>query len=545
MDKCLYLECQSGISGDMMAAALLDLGANRQVLGRALDSLCVDGFAVEISRVKKSGLDVCDFNVKLDAAHENHDHDMEYLYGGFLHGKEGLHQNMEAEGQGGSGRLGEERSGEKREHTLVAVRGNMDENDPAYEHLHDKDYASAYIYAHEAAQLHSHGGSHSHEHVNGFHDQMESHVHESGHNHSEDARHHVPGHLGDGHVHSEAGHGHSHPKTGHTHAHDHPGHVHRGLEEILSILRKADMTERARDTAERIFRILAQAEAKAHGLGIEEVHFHEVGAVDSIVDIVTVAVCLDDLGITRTVIPKLCEGRGSVRCQHGVIPVPVPAVVNIAQAHGLKLKITDVEGELVTPTGAAIVAAIGNVDHLPEEFEILKVGMGAGKRNYERPSILRAMLIDGTQPQSDQICKLETNIDDCSGEMLGYVMDRLLEAGAKDVHYSPVFMKKNRPAYQLNVICGREDAAKLERIIFSETTTIGIRRVEMERSVLPRREIRVSTSLGEASVKVCVAPDEDRYYPEYDSVVELAREHGLPFGEVYELVKRESRKEEV
>lgn len=529
MDQYLYLECQSGISGDMMAAALLDLGADRQVLGKALDSLCVDGFTVEISRVKKSGLDVCDFHVKLDAAHENHDHDMEYLYGGDSGRKKEGHRDSETEGRGGEEHARDERAGHETPQPSVPVHGNMDENDPAYEHLHDKDYACEYIYAHEAEQLHSHGGGHVHDHGHG--------IHEHGPHTHEEAAGPIHSDAGHSHAHHGSDHDHGHPGAGHGHAH-----VHRGLGEILEILRKADMTQRARDTAERIFRILAQAEAQAHGLGVEEVHFHEVGAVDSIVDIVTVAVCLDNLGITRTVIPGLCEGRGSVRCQHGIIPVPVPAVVNIARAHGLKLKITDTEGELVTPTGAAIVAAIGNVERLPEEFEILKVGMGAGKRNYERPSILRAMLIGGTEQKTDRICKLETNIDDCSGEMLGYVMDRLLEAGARDVHYTPVFMKKNRPAYQLNVICTREDAAKLEEIIFSETTTIGIRRMEMERSVLSRRTLRVPTSLGEASVKVCTAPGEDRYYPEYDSVVELAKEHGLPFGEVYDLVKRESGK---
>ena len=175
------------------------------------------------------------------------------------------------------------------------------------------------------------------------------------------------------------------------------------MKEILEIIAQADMTERAKATAFRIFEILAEAESKAHGVSREEVHFHEVGAVDSIVDIVTVAVCLDELDVTEVIVPYLCEGNGMVRCQHGLIPIPVPAVANIVQAHGLMLKPTEIQGELVTPTGAAIVAAIRTADRLPERFTIQKIGLGAGKRQYERPSILRAMLIEEASVKSDEI----------------------------------------------------------------------------------------------------------------------------------------------
>ena len=436
MGKCLYLECMSGISGDMTAAALLDLGASRGPLERALRSLPVDGFSVAVSRVKKSGLDVCDFDVRLDAAHENHDHDMEYLFGG--------------------GRQ------------------------PAVEH----------------GEGHEHACDH-------------------------------------GHVHDHDGHGHGH--DGHDPSHPHE---HRGMKEILEILSRADMTERARATAVRIFTILADAEAAAHGVDRSRVHFHEVGAVDSIVDIVTAAVCLDDLDVTEVIVPYLCEGNGMVRCQHGLIPIPVPAVVNIAQAHGLTLKPTDIQGELVTPTGAAIAAAIRTSDRLPERFTIERVGLGAGKRQYERPSILRAMLIADASAGSNEICKLETNIDDCTGETLGYVMERLFEAGARDVHYTPVFMKKNRPAWQLNVICDPKDRESMEKIIFAETTTIGIRRVNMQRTVLERECVRISTPLGEADVKLCRSAGTEKCYPEYDSVKALAQKSGRSFQEVYELVRQ-------
>ena len=470
MGNTLYLECSSGISGDMTVAALLDLGADQEVMKKAIASLTVEGFSIEVNRVKKSGLDACDFLVRLDEEHENHDHDMEYLHG------EGGH---------------------------------------VHSHLHHHNDAEN----HE----HSHEGIHSHSH---FHDPAETHTH------GDAAGHHSP------------------------------PHIHRGLNDILEIISQADLSSRARALAVRIFTILAEAEAKAHGVPLDQVHFHEVGAVDSIVDIVAVAVCLDNLDITEAVIPRICEGRGFVRCQHGVIPVPVPAVIHIAQASQLPLHLTETEGELVTPTGAAIAAAIRTAQQLPESFVIKKTGIGAGKRTYDRPSLLRAMLIAdaekstdarpdapddqnnsckapadlcknaddsyGNTAQKDVVYRLETNIDDCTGENLGYVMERLFEAGARDAHYTPVYMKKNRPAYQLNVICDRESVPEMEKIIFQETTTIGIRKTEMERTVLERSAGKISTSLGEAEVKICILPDgEKRCYPEYESVRRAAEENHI------------------
>ncbi len=440
MGKTLYLECNTGISGDMTVAALLDAGADRKILKDALESLPMQGFTVEISRVKKAGLDACDFLVKLDAAHENHDHDMAYLHG---------HE----------------------------------------QHHHEKE------------EVHDHGHHH--------HEKEEVYSHE----------------------HSD---------------HEHP-HEHRGLPEILDIIDKAKITPRAKDTAAGIFRILAEAEAKAHGVPLEQVHFHEVGAVDSIVDIIAAAVCLDDLDITEVIVPFVCEGTGTVRCQHGILPVPVPAVVNIMESCRLPVRITEVKGELVTPTGAAITAAVMTSTKLPEQFQIVKVGIGAGKRSYERPSLLRAFLIEpefnrqgDKRDREDVIFKLETNIDDCTGEALGCVMERLMEAGARDVHFIPVYMKKNRPAYELAVICDESNIHKLEQIIFEETTTIGIRRTRMERTILPRESASVMLEDGgELKVKKCILPGgQVRCYPEYDSVVQLAKEKGWTFGQVMDSFRR-------
>jgi hypothetical protein len=171
-------------------------------------------------------------------------------------------------------------------------------------------------------------------------------------------------------------------------------HEHRSLSQIVEMINHADITSNSRDLAIRIFHILAEAESKAHGVELEQVRFHEVGAIDSIVDIVSAAVCIDNLGITNVIVPELYEGKGLVRCQHGLLPIPVPAVSSIAAVHGLHLHIMDVEGEHVTPTGAAIVAAIKTSDELPQKFSIQKIGIGAGKRVTERPGILRAMIIE-------------------------------------------------------------------------------------------------------------------------------------------------------
>lgn len=445
MKNKLYLECYAGISGDMTVAALLDLGADEKVLRKALESLPVKGFEIKISRVKKAGLDACDFDVLLESELENHDHDMKYLHG---------------------------EAAEKARHEVQ-------------EHMH----------SHEEGHHHAHSHEEEHHHA---------------HNHEEE----------------------------HSHEHHH-AHAHRGMTEVMGIIAAADLTAHAKELAEKIFTILGKAEAKAHGTTLEEVHFHEVGAVDSIVDIVATAVCLDNLGITEVILPVLYEGTGTIKCQHGILPIPVPAVANIVADNQLRLHRMDTEGEFITPTGAAIAAAIRTLEELPENFTIEKIGLGAGKRNYERPSLVRAMLIrDEEKKDADTIYKLESNIDDCTGENLGYVMEQLLNAGARDVHYTPVFMKKGRPAYQLNVICKQDEIEELENIIFQETTTIGIRRQKMERTVLKRELKNISTPFGEAQIKLCTIGERQRAYPEYQSVVSICKQTGKPFQEIYQMIAK-------
>ena len=444
MGKALYVECNAGIAGDMAVAALLDLGASREVLLGVLRTIPVTGFQVEIRRVKKAGIDCMDFNVILDAAHENHDHDMKYLFG-------------------------------------------HDDNEGGHEHEHH------------------HGDEQDHEHE------------------------------------------HEH---GHDHEHEHH-HGHRNMDDVLSIIDKTAMSDVARSLAHKIFQIIAEAESKAHGIPLRDVHFHEVGAIDSIVDVIALAVLFDDLrtaqSIDRVYVPYLCEGTGTIRCQHGILPIPVPAVSNIVREYGIPLKIVDDWGEFVTPTGAAFVAAVATDFAAPKECVIKKTGMGAGKRSYKRTNIVRANIIEendssdssgaslDTDREENSLWKLETNIDDCTGEALGFVMERLFEAGARDVAYIPCFMKKNRPAYLLAVICKESDIAVLESVIFTHTTTIGIRRVKIERTALPRTERNQATEYGPVRIKEVLLPDgTKRGYPEYEDLARVARETGKPIQELYQ-----------
>ena len=408
--KMLYLECATGISGDMVVASLLDLGADRAKLDQVLRSLRLDGFDYAVTRGHSHGMEGCDFDVRL-AAEEHH-------------------------------------------------------HDPGHEHDHE--------------------------------------------------------------------HGHDHP---HEHTHEH-AHEHRNLADVDAVIDRGDMSEAARALAKRIFRIVAEAEAKAHGKPVEEVHFHEVGAIDSIVDIVAAAVCLDDLGIVDCVVTGLSEGTGTVRCQHGDLPVPVPAVLNIATRHAIPLRIGSAKGEMVTPTGIAIAAAIRTCDALPETFTVERVGIGLGKRDFGFPNLLRSLLISAETPAVPEgLWMVETNIDDSTGEQLGLAMEAILKAGARDVHYVPCFMKKSRPAYLLRILAGEDRLADIESAVFRNTTTIGLRRHRVSRTCLEREMIRVELPCGTVEVKRCRWGGGVLHYPEYESVKRVAEASGVDFKTVFDQAK--------
>lgn len=418
----LYLECYSGISGDMTVGALLDLGAREEILRRELAKLPVAGYELKVGRAKKCGIDACNFDVILqdESSHGEHTH--------------GHHHHGE----------------------------------------------------------HTHGDSHTHHHE------------------------------------------------------------HRTYGDISRMLQESCLEEPVLEMAKRIFRVVAEAEAKVHRMPLEEVHFHEVGAVDSIVDIVAAAVCLHDLGISRVAVSVLHEGTGTTWCQHGRIPVPAPAVLEMMARYELPVKITENEGEMITPTGAAIAAALRTEVALPEQFVVKKIGMGAGKKEFAQANILRAMILETKESSGQEGTKegrkedtpkesvwvLETNVDDCTGEQLGYTIEQLMNAGALDAGCFPVGMKKNRPGYMLQVICREDMRESLENLIFKETTSIGLRRYQESRRVLEREFVDADTPWGTAKVKVCSHHGERYYYPEYSSVKEISKKAGISLKAAYDEIQK-------
>ncbi|MBF0252372.1 MAG: nickel pincer cofactor biosynthesis protein LarC [Candidatus Omnitrophica bacterium] len=324
--------------------------------------------------------------------------------------------------------------------------------------------------------------------------------------------------------------------------HDHDQiHTHRNLKDVYEIIDKGEMSDKARELAKKIFMILAEAESKAHGCSLNEVYFHEVGAIDSIVDIVATAVCFDDLAISNCVVTQISEGFGYVKCRHGKLPVPVPAVVNIAQKYRIPLRPLNIESELVTPTGIAIVAAIRNVQALPAKYIIKKTGIGLGKKDVGVSNLLRAMIIT-EESADDQVYIIESNIDDSTGEELGFAMEKIFEAGAFDVHFTPCFMKKNRPGWLLRVITSAERMSLVEKTIFRYTTTIGMRKIPVERTCMKRRIINVALPEGDVQVKECTFQDIVRYYPEYESVKKIADKTNQQFRTIFNRAAIEAEK---
>ena len=433
MSRKLYLECYSGISGDMTVAALTDLGVEEAFLRQELAKLHLDGYEIKISRTKKNQITAADFDV------------------------------------------------------ILKEDGEM------------------------------HGHSHDH----------------------------------------------SHPGEGHEHSHSHS---HNSYKEISELISQSELNSRVKEMSLKIFHVIAEAEAKVHGMPVDQVHFHEVGAVDSIVDITAAAICLDKLGFDSILTSELWEGKGTTWCQHGRIPVPAPAVLEMMADHRIPVKFTPVEGEMITPTGAGIAAALTAERKLPERFVVEKVGVGAGKKDFPHANILRAMILntdtDAVSEKKEKaagstenrkngadnavktnqgiaagslntVTVLETNVDDCSGEQLGYAMECLLREGALDTSCIPVYMKKNRPAYMLHVTCRPKDAEKMETVIFRETTSIGLRKYREERSILPREIITVTLPDGqEVRVKKCSHHGQEFFYPEYEDMKVACRTADRSFPEV-------------
>ena len=439
--RIAYLECFSGMSGDMFLGALIDAGVSPLVLQDTVAELGV-GARLEISRVVRSGISATKVDVWVDG---------------------------------------------------------------------EKDLPREEYWAREGAAEHSHP-----------HDE-----HDHGHHH-----------------HDEHSVGSGISRTGVSAPHEHSHQHGRGLTEIREIIAKAAISDTARKTAIAIFEALGAAEAKIHATSIEKVHFHEVGAVDAMVDIVCAAVGAEALGVDEIVCSPLNVGGGMVKCAHGTFPVPAPATVELLK--DAPVYSSGVQAELVTPTGAAIVKILARRFAAFPEMKIEKSGYGAGTREFPgHPNVVRLTIGEAAsvlvaKTASETLTVLEANLDDLNPQVFGYVMDRLLLEGALDVFGVPVQMKKNRPGMLLTVLCKQEDTSRLTELLFAETTTLGVRRREEVRQTLARRWENVRTQWGEVRIKIAsMNGTVTNYAPEYEDCRRIAAEHRVPLKTVMQEAARQ------
>ncbi len=454
--RIAYLDCFSGVSGDMFLGALIDVGVPRQLFEQTVAALSI-GARLEIYRIQRNGISA----TKVDV---------------YAHGEKDLPRE-----------IWEQDAGSEHAHRGHEEKANR-HDDKQVEHAHNEDAHSHPHYGEPVALL---------EHNYALQNPLPSQKHDHSHSHQ----------LG------------------------------RELKEIRSIILKAAISEAAKGAAIAIFDALGAAEAKIHGTDIEKIHFHEVGAVDAMVDIVCAAVGAEALGIDEIVCSPLNVGGGTVTCAHGTLPVPAPATLELLK--DAPVYSSGVQAELVTPTGAAIVKTLAKRFAPFPGMKVEKIGYGAGSRDFAGHANVVRITIGEAQPEfssgipTETVVVLEANIDDLNPQVFAYVMDRLLEEGALDAFGAPVQMKKNRPGMLLTVLCRAEDAAKLTHLIFTETTTLGVRQREEKRQTLARKWITVATRWGDVRLKIAsMNGTETNCAPEYEDCRRIATERHIPLKSV-------------
>ena len=345
-------------------------------------------------------------------------------------------------------------------------------------------------------------GTHAHVVVSGV--EEDEHMHE--HHHEE--HHHE-------HVHEEHAHTHEH---GHEHHEHHHHHTH--MSDIGNIIGGLNVSDKVKADALAVYGLIAEAESKAHGKPVTDIHFHEVGTMDAVADIVGVCVLLEKISPDKIVVSPLATGFGQVKCAHGILPVPAPATASIIE--GIPTYSGDVEGELLTPTGAALLKHFADTFGTRSVMAINKTGYGMGRKDFEKANMLRTFIGEEKSEDDDKVIEMSCNVDDMTGEEIGYATGVLLSSGALDVFTTPVYMKKNRPGILITCIVKPEDKEKFAKLIFEHTTTIGIRYTAMDRFRLSRREEKVMTKFGEVSVKVSEGFGVTKAKPEYDDIAGIA-----------------------
>jgi len=473
----LYLEPFSGLSGDMLNALLLDLGADRKHLEEALKTISLDGYHLHVDRIAKSSIWGTDFDVHMEHGEKDH-----------------------------------------------GIAGDFDHHHHHHEHGHEQH--------HEHEHEHTHAHSHTHEEQTHAHTHSHEHTHEHSHSHD---HHHEHEHTHDGHSHE------------HTHSHHHHHGEVRGLKEIETIILSSGTSDFVKEKSLEVFRDIAQAEANVHQMPVEEIHFHEVGATDSIIDIMSFFILWETLDIDAVYSTAVTEGSGTITVAHGVMPVPVPAVMQLRLQTAIPFSQDfDIHTELVTPTGLALFKAIRPVFAQPSNLTATKVGYGFGKRDTGKFNALRGTLLEKSSlsdqvvtSNNDEIIQIDTTIDDQSGEELGYIMSLLLEEGALDVHYAPVYTKKNRPATHLTLLIQEGDLERFTAILFEQTSTIGFRYQNVQRKVMTRTFETQQTSLGEVKVKKNQYGTFTKSTLEYEDCARIAHETGLSIQAVYQQLTKE------
>jgi len=467
-----YFDCFAGSGGDMIVASLVSAGADIGAIQAAIDKLGLPGVTVSVETVHRGGMAGVHFQV-----HEAHEH--EHAEGGAPGGLE-EHGHPEAHEPGPGGAEGE------------------------HGHTHDDG-----------------GHSHGREHTHG------------------PAAEGGPGAAegGDAHAHTHT-HPHEHPGEGgphaHAHEHAHPHVARRSLSDILAMIEAAGLPARVVDRAKRVFQRLGEAEAAVHGIALQEVHFHEVGAVDSIVDVVASCVGLELLGIDRLLCSPIPLGSGTVRCEHGLLPVPAPATVRLMI--GVPVRQAPIVGEATTPTAAALLTTLAESFGPVPAMTVSAIGCGAGTRDGgPLPNLLRVLVGESSDAgQTDSVVELSCNLDDCTGETIAVAIARLLSYGCLDAWATPAVMKKSRPAWVLSALAAPADAAEAERIMLAETTTFGVRRRLCERRKLVRHHEIVETPYGPIRVKVGLLDGREMTAsPEFDDCNQAAERHHVAVREVF------------
>lgn len=465
--KALYVEPFAGISGNMLLGALLDAGVPFAFLQEEFAKLHLGNYELVHKSVNKCGIQAQYFNVVLPEEQEHeHAHDGDQ----------------------------------------VNEHHHVHDHDCDHEHEHHHDHA------HDHAWMHAHGIAHSHDHEPVLEEKPCGCDHHHNHEHNHDQEHH-----------------HEH----HTHHHHHE---HRNLHDIEEILDHSDLPKEVIAKAKEVFLVIAKAEAKVHGSTVEEIHFHEVGAIDTIIDVVGNILALQYLGIEKVFTSPVNTGFGFVECAHGLMPVPTPATAELLQ--GIPNYRGTVEKEMTTPTGAALLKVLASpVKEVPDGFSGETIGYGAGTRDVEIPNVLRVTMGlwnetvgNGNSGSAvERLLFLECNLDDLNPEIMPYVLEKLLAAGALDAWLQPVIMKKGRPAQTLKVLCSPEQRQVMEQIMFTQTTTLGVRAYYVERTALERRWKTVQTPWGEVRVKEGLLDGKVvNAVPEFEDCKKIAEANGVP-----------------